>query len=396
MNRNRPVAVDLFCGPGGISTGFRNAGFDIAVAVDYDESAVQTYEANHEQSPLHADIREIDTEDVLRIVRKEGYEREDVDIVVGGPPCKGFSLANMQTRSPDNPMNNLFMHFLKIVREISPPVVVMENVPGLLSMGKNEGEIKDIIVEELREMGYTIQYRILKAERFGVPQARRRVFFIGVLEGKPPFPSPTHTEAGRQATLTALTDELSPVVTVGGAILDLPELPTGGGGSEVMEYDTSPHSDYASEMRANVDETLYNHETTINRENTVKRFEHVPQGGNWENIPPELMENYTDRSRTHGHIYYRLEEDEPALTIANFRKSMMLHPTQDRLLSVREAARLQSFPDVYRFVSSRISDKQQMVGDAVPVKLAEAIGGAVYDHLKARGYLEPGTQESLS
>lgn len=395
MSGNRPVVIDLFCGPGGMSTGFRYAGFDTAAAVDYSESAIQTYEENHECTPIKADIRETNSDKILESARNRGYERDDVDVVVGGPPCKGFSLANMQTRSPDNPMNNLFMHFLKVVRDITPPAVVMENVPGLLSMGKEEGEVKDIIVQELREMGYTVQYRILKAEQFGVPQARRRVFFVGVKEGKPPFPSPTHSEAGQQATLTQSMDNLQPVVTVGEAILDLPELPTGGGGSETMQYVNSPHSEYTEEMRASTGDTLHNHQTTVNKEKTIQRFEHVPQGGNWEDIPAELMDDYTDRSRTHGHIYYRLEEDEPALTVANFRKSMMLHPTQDRLLSIREAARLQSFPDDYRFVSSRISDKQQMVGDAVPVKLAEAIGEATYNHLQTHGHIKPNAETSV-
>jgi len=213
---------------------------------------------------------------------------------------------------------------------------------------------------------------------------------------KPPLPPATTHEPGLRKQLEGFREQLmrwrgdtgpvrDQVVTVGDSLFDLPKLPTGGGGAEVMEYDGPPHSEYAEEMRSDVDQTLYNHQTTINREKTVERFEHVPQGGNWEDIPAELMDNYTDRSRTHGHIYYRLEEDEPALTVANFRKSMMLHPTQDRLLSIREAARLQSFPDDYRFISSRISDKQQMVGDAVPVKLAEAIGTAVRDHLQEHG-----------
>ncbi|USZ69015.1 DNA cytosine methyltransferase [Halorussus salilacus] len=387
MSQERsPTVVDLFSGPGGLSTGFANAGHTIVGAVDYSEPAVETYDHNHDHDPLHADIRELDAAAIRDHVADGGGDPDAVDVVAGGPPCKGFSMANMQTRSPDNPKNDLFMHFLRVVRDLDPAVVVMENVPGLLSMGREDGDVKDIVQSELREFGYTVQHRILHAERYGVPQARSRVFFVGVKEGTPPFPAPTHAEGGRQKTLTNSADDLDPVVTVGEALLDLPELPAGGGGDPVMEYDADPHSDYAAEMRADVrDDTLYNHKTTVNREKTRKRFEHIPQGGNWEDIPAELMDDYTDRSRTHGHIYYRLEEDEPALTVANFRKSMMVHPTQDRLLSIREAARLQSFPDDYRFVASRISDRQQMVGDAVPVKLAEQIGRAVADHLANHG-----------
>lgn len=378
---NQPTVVDLFSGPGGLSTGFSNAGFRIVGAVDKSEPAVETYSYNHDHEPLSRDVREMDVDELTEQVTKQGANPDGVDVVIGGPPCKGFSTANMQTRSPDNPKNDLFMHFLRLVRGLDPRVAVMENVPGLLSMGREEGAVKNVIQNELRDLGFTVRHRVLNAERYGVPQARSRVFFIGVKEGTPPFPTPSHTDGGKQKTLTNAVDDLEPVVTVGDALLDLPELPAGGGGAEVMEYDAKPHSEYAEEMRANVDDTLYNHKTTVNREKTQKRFEHIPQGGNWEDIPAELMDDYTDRSRTHGHIYYRLEEDEPALTVANFRKSMMVHPTQDRLLSVREAARLQSFPDDYRFVSSRISDRQQMVGDAVPVKLAEAIASEVYEHL---------------
>lgn len=378
---NQPTVVDLFSGPGGLSTGFSNAGFRIVGAVDKSEPAVETYSYNHDHEPLSRDVREMDVDELTEQVTKQGANPDGVDVVIGGPPCKGFSTANMQTRSPDNPKNDLFMHFLRLVRGLDPRVAVMENVPGLLSMGREEGAVKNVIQNELRDLGFTVRHRVLNAERYGVPQARSRVFFIGVKEGTPPFPTPSHTDGGKQKTLTNAVDDLEPVVTVGDALLDLPELPAGGGGAEVMEYAAKPHSEYAEEMRANVDDTLYNHKTTVNREKTQKRFEHIPQGGNWEDIPAELMDDYTDRSRTHGHIYYRLEEDEPALTVANFRKSMMVHPTQDRLLSVREAARLQSFPDDYRFVSSRISDRQQMVGDAVPVKLAEAIASEVYEHL---------------
>lgn len=384
-----PAVVDLFSGPGGLSAGFENAGFNTAVAIDKSEPAVKTFDYNHDCKPILGDITELETSEILDRASNEGYSEKDLDVVIGGPPCKGFSLANMQTRSPDNPMNNLFYHFLRVVRDIDPKAVVMENVPGLLSMGKEEGQVKDIIVENLREMGYTVQYKILKAERYGVPQERRRVFFIGVKKGSPPFPSPTHNESGNQMTLGEGTDSLKSAITVGEAIMDLPELPAGGGGSDKMEYQGEPHSTYAEEMRENVGDTLYNHQSTVNRDKTVKRFKHVPQGGNWEDIPEELMDNYTDRSRTHGHIHYRLEEDKPSLTIANFRKSMMTHPTQNRLLTIREAARLQSFPDDYRFISDSISDKQQMVGDAVPVRLAEAIGEEIVNHLRQHHNVQP-------
>lgn len=377
---NKPAVIDLFCGPGGLSTGFEKAGFETATAIDYSEPAVDTYEHNHDFRPILQDITETDTEEIISHAESRGYDKEDIDGVIGGPSCKGFSLANMQTRDPDNPKNDLFLHFIRVVRDVDPNFFVLENVPGLLSMGREEGDVKDVILKRFRELGYNVRYKVFKAEQYGVPQSRRRVLFIGVKEGTPPFPEPTHMEQGSQRTL-GQNDNLDSVVTVGEAIMDLPELPEGGGGSEKMEYDQEPHSEYAKEMRKNVDSTLWNHESTVNREKTIKRLREIPQDGNWEDIPEELMENYSNLSNTHGHVYYRLDTDKTANTIANFRKSMMTHPTQDRLLSVREAARLQSFPDDYKFVSSRISDKQQMVGDAVPVKLAEAVGEAILDFI---------------
>jgi len=382
---NVPI-VDLFSGPGGLSRGMENAGFVTVSGIDHSEPAVETFNNNHKYSVLEGDIIETDTKEILDHAEKNGFEKLEIAGVVGGPPCKGFSLANMQTRSPDNPMNDLFLHFIKTVSDISPFFFIMENVPGLLSMSREEGEVKDVILKQFREIGYNITHKILKAEQFGVPQARRRVFFIGVKKGTPPFPTPTYKAKRNQATIHSAIEGGKTPVTVGEAIMDLPELPKGGGGEEKMGYTDPPHSRYAEEMRENADDTLWNHKTTVNKDRTVKRFEHIPQGGNWEDIPEELMKNYTDRSRTHGHIYYRLKEDEPALTVANFRKSMMVHPTQDRLLSVREAARLQSFPDDFIFYSSRISDKQQMVGDAVPVKLAEAIGSKMTEFLEDNSY----------
>lgn len=379
-NNKGPAIIDLFCGPGGLSTGFEKAGFEIASAIDYSEPAVDTYEHNHDIRPVLADITETDTETILADAEENGYSKEEIKGVIGGPSCKGFSMANMQTRSPDNPKNDLFLHFIRVVKEVDPDFFVLENVPGLLSMGREEGDVKDVILKRFRELGYNVRFKVHKAEQFGAPQARRRVLFVGVKEGTPPFPEPTRTEKGKQRTL-GQNNDLKPVVTVGEALLDLPELPAGGGGSTEMEYDQEPHSEYAEKMRKDVGSKLLNHKSTVNQEKTVKRLEHVPQDGNWEDIPEDLMENYSNLSNTHGHIYYRLDTDKPANTVANFRKSMMIHPTQDRLLTIREAARLQSFPDDYKFVSSRISDKQQMVGDAVPVELAKSVGESILNYL---------------
>ena len=359
--------VDIFCGAGGLSAGFSKAGYNIVTGVDNNEHSLNTFEANHECNPVLADIQKPDILNKIRdSIQRNGYDAEDIDIVIGGPPCRGFSMANVQSDPAKHPLNNLPSRFLQIVERIDPEAVLIENVPRLLTI--SDGKFKNLIQSRLRSLGYNVAPGVLKAEQFGVPQKRRRVFFMGIKSSKPVLPDPNQSRFGFELP-----------VTVGEAISDLPNLPTGGGGKMEMEYPTpeSEISQYAQEMRRNESEGLImNHRTTKNQENTYRRFKHIPQGGNWKDIPEKLMGNYSNRQRTHDHIYQRLIEDKPSKTVANFRKQMMVHPTQNRLLSVREAARLQSFPDDYHFKGGSFNARQQMVGDAVPVNLAYSIAKA--------------------
>lgn len=371
------TAIDLFCGAGGLSKGFERAGFSIAAAIDNDPDVAETYEHNHGFRPLICDISGPAVAEKLKDqLSNRNCSVNDVDAVIGGPPCKGFSQANVR-RSTDHPLNGLPKRFLDLVEEFDPQAVVMENVPNILRM--SDGSFKADILDELRNLGYNAKVEKLNAEKFGVPQARRRVFFVGVKKGHPPFPSHNLTDAD--------------YVPVKNAIFDLPELPTGGGGKHKMAYDPKESDDYIkitskkyiNEMRSGASpNVIYNHKSTVNREKTYERFKHVPQGGNWRDIPAELMDNYNNREQTHDHIYQRLEEDSLAKTVANFRKQMIIHPTQDRLLTIREAARLQSFSDDYRFINDSICVKQQMVGNAVPVKLAESVGRSVITYLRTQ------------
>ena len=368
--------LDLFCGAGGLSAGFERAGFPIISAADNNEKAIQTYEFNHECEPIAADLTNDSALPKLRQnINTNGYSPKDIEVVIGGPPCKGFSQANKQTGNLENPKNDLASRFVEIALDFDPKVVVMENVPNMLSM--NDGHFKEKILKRLQSFDYNVTAEEVRADRFGVPQTRNRAFIIAVDEGKPPV-------------ISELASHFPTPVKVKNAIFDLPDLPTGGGGSEVMEY--TPHllskfksvsdTSYIEDMRENADpEKVHNHKSTRNREKTYRRFKHIPQGGNWKDIPSDLMDNYKNLERTHDNIYHRLSEDELAKTVANFRKQMMIHPIEDRLLTVREAARLQSFPDDYRFVNSGICAKQQMVGNAVPVRLAEGVALAVSSYL---------------
>ncbi|WP_323170910.1 DNA cytosine methyltransferase [Natrialba sp. PRR66] len=357
--------VDIFCGAGGLSEGFSEAGYNIVTGIDNNKHSIDTFRRNHSCEPILGDIKEEKiVSDIQKSINKNGFSLNEIDLVMGGPPCRGFSMANVNSDSTEHPLNDLPTRFLEIVEEIDPDAVLIENVPRLLTIA--DGKFKQSIEDRLESLGYNIAYGVLKAEKFGVPQKRRRVFFLGHKYIEPELPTPDE-----------FSYDFELPVSVSRAISDLPKLPTGGGGEIEMEYiaNESEISDYAAEMRiGEEDGLLMNHRTTKNQEKTYMRFKHIPQGGNWRDIPENLMGNYSNRQRTHDHIYQRLVEEEPSKTVANFRKQMIVHPTQDRLLSVREAARLQAFPDNYHFKGESFNARQQMVGDAVPAKLAYAIG----------------------
>jgi DNA (cytosine-5)-methyltransferase 1 len=238
----------------------------------------------------------------------------------------------------------------------------MENVPGILSI--DNGKFKNKIIRRFRKIGYFIEEPyILDAADFGVPQKRKRVFFIGFLD------------AGIELNFKP---NGSKKVTVAEAISDLPKLPVGGGGVNSMLYTNGFNSNYQKKMRGKC-KIVFNHVSTKSRDHIIERFKKIKQGENWKSV--KSMLNYKKVENTHSMIYKRLKWTDPAVTIANFRKSMLIHPRQNRLLSVREAARLQSFPDSYVFEGS-LSSMQQQVADAVPPLLAQAVANEISKNLK--------------
>lgn len=359
--------LDLFCGPGGLSTGMESAGneefgFNVVAANDCDASVKATYARNSPGANfIGGSIADPD-------VRQSVIDAADgIGVVIGGPPCKGFSLENKRTRNMDNPMNHLVEHYLDVVRHVRPTVFIMENVPGLLAM--EGGMVAWHILERFRRMGYrNATSWLLNAADYGVPQTRRRAFLVGSLSGdaiRPP--RKTH----------------SPYVTLGDAISDLPEILPGDATSGKSTYAAPPENTFQRKMRGGLRRVL-NHITTKNQPHVTERIRRVPPGGNWSDIPEHLMRvdgKYRDMSYTHSMIYKRLSIRKPAITITNFRKAMIIHPKQDRLLSVREAARIQTFPDKFEFMGG-ISSQQQQVSDAVPVLLAKAVGEAVLEHVR--------------
>ncbi len=344
------IGVDLFAGAGGMSLGAQMAGIDVQLAVEKDPHAAKTYAHNHPNTRIFiediANVKEIDVE-------KSGK----TSILFGGPPCQGFSTSNQRTRSSSNRTNWMFIEYIRLIRQWMPDWVVFENVKGIIETER--GIFCDKILHELEMLGYTCTSGILCAADFGVPQMRSRFFIIGSQDGvKVHFPSRTSQKHA----------------TVYEAIGDLPELPNGAS-YHFKPYRRKAHSAYAKSMRDEKDGCT-NHYVTRNASHIIERYKYIPQGGNWENIPGNLMTNYTDRNRCHTGIYRRLWSDRPSVVIGNYRKNMLIHPTENRGLSVREAARLQSFPDAYEFLNS-IGFQQQQVANAVPPLLAQKVFEAI-------------------
>ena len=370
--------LDLYSGSGGLSLGFsmaRSPGFRfrIAVANDIDRDAIATYEKNH--SSVNAILGDLTTEEAkveIACAVEKATNRKTVDLVIGGPPCKGFSSANRMTRDDSNPLNNLALYFAEMVRRMNPFAFVMENVPGMLSL--HGGRILDAVKDDLRKQGYeNTDYYVLNAADYGVPQKRMRMFLMGSksqVRIKPPKKTHGAPEYVRS------DPALKPYATAGDAIGDLLGIPEG--------MTCAPETKMRDGLWRN-GKRVKNHCATVSSDLVIRRFRHVPQGGNWRNIPENLMKvggRYKNLDNMHSMIYKRLDPKEPSVTVTNFRKAMLIHPLQNRLLSVREAARIQTFPDDYEFKGG-LHSMQQQVSDAVPVKLAESVASAMLAHMKA-------------
>lgn len=376
MPYNELTCSELFCGAGGLSEGFQRAGFRIVSAVDFDEHAAATMRATHPDTNVyHQRIEEISREHLLR---GTGLKRGGLDVLSGGPPCQAFSVYNHQRGFHDE-RSGLFRQYLRIVEELQPKFIVMENVAGILSL--DEGRAVLEIHKRLGSLGYRVEHRVLKAEDYGVPQERRRVFFMGNRLGLPiRWPEVTHgTEPG-----------LKPFVNVWDAIGDLPPL-------KILEnadgrvYRTEPKSEYQKAMRGKVN-VVSNHEAPALAPINLERLKHIPPGGSWRDIPIRLLPAGMKRAKRSDHTkrYGRLEKTGLASTIltkCDIHWGAYIHPTQDRSLTVREAARLQSFPDNFKFCGPRFEQFRQ-VGNAVPPILAQAVAKIVMATLRQTPVVE--------
>ena len=356
------IGVDIFSGAGGLSLGARESGINVKYAVEIWHPAAETYRHNHPDAIVIED-------DITKVNPKErlGTDSDNIFIIMGGPPCQGFSTSNMRHRSEalKNPKNRLFCEFVRFVRELQPDWFVFENVSGIINIEK--GEVINIIRQSFANLGYDVSLpKILWANNYGVPQKRNRCFIVGNRVGVS-FEFPT---------------SMGTNISVWDAIGDLPSLKPRDNIEEVEYAKTiSEASYYARSMRENSSNATQNW-VSQSREYVIRRYEKIPQGGNWRNIPDNMMTNYTDKTRCHSGIYKRLRPDEPSVVISNYRKSMLIHPYEHRGLSVREAARLQSFPDDFVF-KGPLTHVQQQIGNAVPPLLAKAVFDQVLSYYKA-------------
>jgi len=384
--------IDLFAGAGGLSCGLELSGFQPILANEINPVYANTYKLNHPKALVVVeDIRKISETDFLE---KHGIVTGSVDLLAGGPPCQGFSV-NAPIRSLGDPRNHLFKDYLRIASIIRPKAILIENVPGLVSLG--QGTVVKQIYQELDKLGYKVNHKILFAGHYGVPQMRFRTVFIALQKDNKneiEFPAPQYNAKAVanfakakelcMEILPLFAKELNPQRAVKDVFSDLPNIKPGQI-LELQQYLCDPQNDFQVYLRKNVN-SIYNHHCSKLAAINLQRIKFIPQGGSWRDIPFELLPAGLKRARRSDHTkrYGRLHPDglcSTILTKCDPHWGSFFHPFIDRIISVREAARIQSFPDQYRFYGS-ITEQYEQVGNAVPPLLAKAIGDKIYSLIK--------------
>lgn len=387
------TSLDLFAGAGGLSEGLREAGFTSLYANEISPRYAQTYATNHPDT--HVDSRDIRKVDARKVRSLLGLKRGELDLIAGGPPCQGFSI-NAPKRSTEDSRNHLFREYLRFVSEFQPRAVMIENVPGMVSF--EGGATLDAILESLKHLGYDSDVRILYAPHYGIPQTRWRTIILGGRNGLNPsalFPEPlrqapmrvnfTSQFGGKNLVNFPRSLTLPSHVTVKDAIGDLPVLCNGEIGESVKVYRQPADNPYQQLMRIGSTGVTCHEAARLSKVN-LDRMSHIPPGGNWTDIPEELLPLGMRRARRSDHTkrYGRVDPAGLASTIltkCDPHWGAYFHYEQDRAFTVREAARLQSFPDTYAFSGSRVEQYEQ-VGNAVPPLLGAAVGRAIADVLE--------------
>lgn len=352
MPNKKYTVLDLFCGCGGISCGYNLAGFKIIGGVDFNEDAVKTFQHNFKEAKVKCtDITTVTDEQIIN-------DYSGVDVIVGGPPCQGFSTANRWQKEMDDPRNKLFFEYIRFVKLLRPKVIMIENVRGLLT--RDNGYAKERINTILSNEGYNLNMTVLDASDYGVPQNRKRAIIIGIRKDY------------KNIVFDFETIIKKSKVTVEDAIGELYAFEDFKG--EEMRFTIPASTPFRKYLRRK-DGLLLDHEARYPAEIVQKRISFVPQGGNWEDVPEELWSN--KRKNRHSSAYKRLDPNTQSCTIdTGNAHSNYFHPLYNRIPSIRESARLQSFPDSFEFQGSRGS-KYKQVGNAVPPLLAKSIADVV-------------------
>lgn len=382
------TCIDLFAGAGGLSEGLEEAGFHSLFASEVVEQYAETYKRNHKNAEVCvADIRSIDPNKIRDGLGLAEYE---LDLLAGGPPCQGFSI-NAPIRSQSDPRNHLFREYLRFVEAFKPRAVLIENVPGLVSFEK--GETLHAILDSLADLGYGADVHILGAPYYGVPQMRWRTIVLGLrgtIIPQTAWPEPichapiranfTTTFNGRQIVKRPTPETAAPFTTIKEAIGDLPPLGNGEKGDAIKEYECEPFCEYQQKLRIG-SAGVMNHEAPRLSNVNMERLKFIKPGSNWTDIPVDLLPEGMKKARRSDHTkrYGRANWNELASTVltkCDPHWGAFFHPEQDRAFTVREAARIQSFPDHYVFLGTQ-AEQYAEVGNAVPPMLAAAVGNSL-------------------
>ena len=353
--------LDLFSGAGGLSRGFMDAGYNVVLGVDFDDAALKTFKANHGKSEaMKLDL--FDHSNIDKITEYLERNKLSIDVLVGGPPCQGFSVAG--PRNMDDKRNSLYLAMVKLADILKPQAVILENVPGMIQINNGIGAKR--IVQDFAEIGYKMVPKLLYAPDYGIPQIRKRVFFVGLRDTDTEFEFPE-----------ALVDK-EHYITCEDAIGDLPSLQTVDGeiiyGEEEQDYLFDAANEYQKEMRKRSTK-VHNHIGSVPIEKTKTMISMVPEGKNYKALPEE----YSCLYKYHEALT-RYHSKKPSLTINTGHRSHF-HYKWNRIPTVRESARLQSFPDDFIFYGNK-SEQYRQVGNAVPPMLGKVVAKKLLQYLK--------------
>lgn len=361
MKNKKYNVIDLFCGCGGLSLGFQWAGYNIYGGIDFNSSAMETHSKYFKcKFEYCGDISQISDDFIEKNLSNK------IDVIIGGPPCQGFSGLNRRNKECDDPRNMLFIQYLRFVKILKPKVVVIENVKQILT-SKN-GYVKNEIFKVLNELGYNVSCSIVDASLYGVPQKRMRAIFVGTLNELPNYDFSLLKKY--ECSKNTVRDAISDIAEIEGNVLK---------SINSSSYELNkPLSLYQKLMREKSNNVIYNHLMYYPTKNVQEMISYVPEGGNWRNVPKQLFKS--ERDNRQSNYLKRLIYDSQSITI-DTGHNMYFHPIFNRVPTIRESARIQSFPDDFIFYGKK-GEQFRQVGNAVPPLMSYAIAMSILEVIK--------------